>query len=249
MFKPIGLKIIHLERVDSTNNYAAILISEGKGTHGTVILADTQTHGRGQRGAEWQSNAGENLLMSVIIEADNLSVVDQFVLSEVAALSLVFFLRKIGISGQIKWPNDIYVGEKKIAGILIENQLKGSLINNAILGIGLNVNQMNFDGLNATSIKKEINRFHAPMEILMSWIDSFNEVWHYFLMNGRSKVEELYLENLKGYQRWVEFADLSGEFSGKIEGIDQSGKLIVRKENELRTYDLKEISFIFRSKA
>jgi BirA family biotin operon repressor/biotin-[acetyl-CoA-carboxylase] ligase len=213
MFKPIGQKIIQLARVDSTNNYAAILISEGKGEHGTVILAEDQTAGRGQRGAEWQSKAGENLLMTVILDADNLSALDQFVISEVTALSLVSFLRKIGISARIKWPNDILVGENKIAGVLIENQLRGAQVAKSVVGIGLNINQLEFNGLNATSVRSEIDQFMPLMDALLSWVHSFNEEWSFYLSYGREKLEEKYLLQLYGRNRSVYMEDENGQFS------------------------------------
>ena len=131
----IGQKIIHLESVDSTNNYAAILLSEGRIGHGTVILADEQTNGRGQRGAKWLSAEGVNLLFSLVVQPDNLSVSDQCVLTEITSLALIEFLRKFGISAQVKWPNDILVNGEKIAGVLIENHLKGNLIASSVIGI------------------------------------------------------------------------------------------------------------------
>lgn len=248
MFKPIGQKIIHLDEVDSTNNYAAILISEGKGEHGAVILADIQTAGRGQRGAEWQSKAGENLLMTLIIDTDNLSAMDQFVISEVTALSMVSFLRKIGISSMIKWPNDILVREKKIAGVLIENQLQGAYIGKSIIGIGLNVNQLSFNELNATSIRSELNQFTPVVDLLMSWIHSFNEEWAFYHSFGREKVEEKYLNCLFGWNCFVEMEDFNGRFFGSVDGIEKSGKLRVKKEGEFLQYDLKELRFIFQNR-
>lgn len=249
MFKPIGQKIIHLERVDSTNNYAAILISEGKGVHGTVILADDQTAGRGQRGAEWSSKPGDNLLMSIILETDNLSVKDQFVLSEMAALSILHFLRKIGISAQIKWPNDILVGQKKISGILIENQLKSGVVVQSVIGIGLNVNQTVFGGLNATSIRAEKDQFIPVMDLLLSFIHSFNEVWSKFDLSNKNDIELDYLNHLYGMNTDIELEDEHGMFIGRIEGIEPSGKLIVLRGDQRRSYDLKELRFIFQSKS
>lgn len=249
MFKPIGQKIIHLEGVDSTNNYAAILISEGKGDHGTVILADNQTQGRGQRGAKWHSKAGANLLLTIIIDADNLSALDQFVISELTALSLVSFLRKIGISSVCKWPNDILVDNRKIAGVLIENQLQGSNVAKSIIGIGLNVNQLDFEGFNATSIQFEKKEFTPIIEVLMSLINSFNEEWSFYNSSGREKVEERYLNVLYGNNNLVQMEDESGVFFGNIDGIEKSGKLRVKKDDKLMIYDLKELKFIFQNRS
>ena len=133
MLLPFGHRIIHLPSVDSTNNYTANLLREGKIGHGAVILADEQLAGRGQRGASWTSKAGENLLVTFLVTPDNLSVNDQEVLTQFITVSIADFLVKIGISASIKWPNDIYVDGKKLAGILIENALNGGNIATSII--------------------------------------------------------------------------------------------------------------------
>ena len=133
----IGSKIIHLESVDSTNNYAANLVRQGNCDHGTVILADDQFLGKGQRGSEWIATKGDNLTTSIVLTPDNLSVEDQFYLTCLASLSVVDTLKEYHIEASIKWPNDIYVEHKKIAGILIENSFQGNSIKSSIIGIGL----------------------------------------------------------------------------------------------------------------
>lgn len=240
-------KIIHLESCDSTNNYAATLISEGNISHGTVILADEQTSGRGQRGAEWASNSGENLLMSLVLYPDNLSVTEQFVLSEMTALSIVSFLRKIGLSAQIKWPNDILVQNQKIAGVLIENQLKGDSVISTIIGIGLNINQQLFDNIPATSIRNLQGKKMLINEVVFSLMDSFEKELEMYRKDGRSKLDQRYLDQLYGYKQLVQLEGRDGRFNGIIEGVKQNGKLIVRIEDELRDYDLKELRFILQN--
>jgi len=142
--------IIWLESVDSTNEEAKRRISDIDNL--SVLSALEQTEGRGQRGNTWTSNAGENLLFSIVLKLSpddsGLGVLDarnQFALNEIAALSVVDFLRSHEIQAQIKWPNDIYVGSRKICGILIENSLRGKHVSSSIIGIGLNINQRNFD--------------------------------------------------------------------------------------------------------
>ena len=139
--------IMWFKSVDSTNEEARRRISEIDNL--SVLSALEQTAGRGQRGNKWTSNAGENLMFSVVLkfspEYSGLDARDQFVLNEIAALSVVDFLRSHGIHAQIKWPNDIYVGSRKICGILIENSLRGNRLSSSIIGIGLNINQRNFD--------------------------------------------------------------------------------------------------------
>ncbi|MBR5274418.1 MAG: biotin--[Bacteroidales bacterium] len=147
--------IIWLESVDSTNEEAKRHISDIDNL--SVLSALEQTAGRGQRGNKWTSAPGENLMFTIVMKfsCDPASLCqglqhpllarDQFVLNEIASLSVVDFLSKHGISAKIKWPNDIYVGSEKICGILIENSLRGSGISSSIIGIGLNINQRNFN--------------------------------------------------------------------------------------------------------
>ena len=170
----IGRKIIRLESVDSTNNYIANLLKEGILEDGTVILADEQFAGKGQRNSEWLTSPGENLTFSFFLSNVNLSVQNQYFLTCIVSISLVQLLNKFGLDAKIKWPNDIYINNKKISGVLIENQLSSSEIKNSIIGIGLNINQREFDGLNATSVLVETEIRRTPMDVLYSFIEIFN---------------------------------------------------------------------------
>jgi BirA family biotin operon repressor/biotin-[acetyl-CoA-carboxylase] ligase len=247
MFTQIGQKITRLDRVDSTNNYVANLVREGKIGHGAVILADEQTAGRGQRGAVWDSQPSENMLFSLYVTPANLSVNDQVVLTHFASLSLIEVLRKIGISAEVKWPNDILVDGKKIAGILIENVISSGKIISSIIGIGLNVNQLNFQEIQATSIRFETNKFHSLDSVLFSLLSEMNELWknietgnYLFLRN--QYLNHFYLLNKQSY-----FSDKDGEFEGMITGITNEGLLQIDKQSVQHTYDLKEIRFITRN--
>ena len=135
--------IIWLQSVDSTNEEAKRHISDIDNL--SVLSAWEQTAGRGQRGNTWTSNAGENLMFSIVLKSPALMAEEHFALNEIAALSVSEFLSTYGIKAQIKWPNDIYVDEKKICGILIENSFRGKSISSSIIGIGLNINQRNFN--------------------------------------------------------------------------------------------------------
>ena len=153
---------VHLSRVDSTNNYAANLIKSGKAKSGTVILADEQTNGRGQRDAVWQSDPGLNLQFSAIWLPESFFIKDQRYLNFAVSIAIQQFLSKKGVEPQIKWPNDILVGEKKISGVLIENQLQGQRINACIIGIGLNVNQTEFKNSETKRTKRQRSNGQLP---------------------------------------------------------------------------------------
>lgn len=239
----LGRKIIQIECVDSTNNYVAILLSEGKIKHGTVILADEQTDGRGQRGASWDSKAGENLIFSMFIDTAILSVKDQFFLTQIISLAVVNMLSKFGIEADIKWPNDIYIKGRKIGGILIENHIKGGFLNGSIIGVGLNINQIEFDNLNATSLKLEIGEFTPIQSVVFSLINEINVGWDLIQTNQFEKINDLYLSKLWLLNMEADFFDQTGEFRGCIIGVTSNGLLQVQKENALVKYDLKEITF------
>ena len=241
----IGRKIIQLECVDSTNNYVAKMIKDNNIDFGTVILADEQSNGRGQRGSVWHSKSGENLLFSMYLDSAILSVSNQFVLSKVVAVSIVKALHVFGVDSKIKWPNDIYVNEKKIAGVLIESQISGQNLKSSIVGIGLNVNQSEFDDINATSLINEIKEFVPIHEFNLSLINQFNFFWSEIKNGNFEKIDSLYLNyfyliNLDRY-----FMDSKGVFLGEIKGVTEKGYLILEsKEREKKFYDLKEVSFI-----
>lgn len=246
----IGQKIIRLNTVDSTNNYTANLLKERKIEHGTVILADEQTSGKGQRGASWFSKAGENLLLSVYVVPDNLSVEQQVVLTHFASVCLVEILRKIGLSVKIKWPNDIYINDHKIAGILIENTISAGKISNSIIGIGINVNQVDFDDIVATSIKKEMGEYYPIESVVLFLIDEMNRNWENTKCPENENLKNQYLENL--YLKNIEacFEDVEGQFLGEIKGISDEGFLLVTKKGSANPvkYDLKELKFISQNR-
>ncbi len=241
----IGQKVLHLTSVDSTNNYAANLLKRGELVNGTVILADDQFAGRGQRNTKWQSNPSENLTISFFLDDVNLSVDRQFVLTQLVTLGLLHFFEKEDIEAVIKWPNDIYVGNRKIAGVLIENQLRGNQVQSAIVGIGINVNQKGFDGLTATSIFNETGAFSSITEQMFSLIHSMNEVFARH-KSDFTTLKEMYETHLYRKNVRAKFEDVHGKFTGVIQGTTDQGELIVLRDNQQeQTYSLKEISFIF----
>ncbi len=241
----IGQKIIHLVSVDSTSNYAANLLKVGKLEHGTVILADEQYAGRGQRGTKWTSNPSDNLTFSFYLNDVNLAVDEQFKLTQLVSLGIVEFLKKFDVEGKIKWPNDIYVGDKKICGVLIENQLRGSLVKSAIVGVGLNVNQKNFnEGINATSLSELTGKHYVLMQTVLSFFHAMNSTFDLIKMNS-DLLNEAYLKSMYRFEEWSHFQTGEVSFKGKIVGISPVGKLQVEDETStISEYDLKEIRFV-----
>lgn len=193
--------IIWLERVDSTNDEARRHISEIDNL--SVVSALEQTKGRGQRGNRWSSQPGENLTFSLVVKDFRIKANEQSAISQTTALSLVDLLSRHEIKARIKWPNDIYAGDEKICGILIENSLKGSEIDWSIIGIGLNVNQTTFpeDLPNPTSMKLctgNSNPYNTR-EILEEFMGIFTGYYREYL-NGNgalNRLEEQFVSNLR----------------------------------------------------
>ena len=245
---PIGHRIIRLDSVDSTNNYAAKLLSSGELSHGSVIMADEQTAGRGQRGSSWTSGAGENLLLTIVLKPANLSVSEQFRLTQFASLGLIDLLEKYHLKGSIKWPNDIYVKDKKLSGMLIENQVSSTSVSTVLLGIGLNVNQTEFPGLAATSLQSELGMFIPVMELAMSLFFCLNERWKALDHRNFSELDNAYQKQLYLRDMPSLFSDETGPFTGTVIGTTEQGLLIIARENdEIRQYDLKELQFMRRN--
>ena len=275
--------IMWLDSVDSTNSEAKRRISDIDNL--SVLSALSQSEGRGQKGNKWSSLPGENLTFSIVLKfgeqtvgkagpgvAENagLSVAgklqlvvaarEQFVLTEITSLSIVEFLSRHGIKAKIKWPNDIYVGDKKICGVLIENSLRGENLSSSIIGIGLNINQRNFDVNlpNPTSMVLETGFEEDIKGCLEEFMDIFQDYLEYSLPNLRERyLSYLWRHNIPA--RYIDQtlqsqplqADSEGElpgreFTGIIRGLSPIGHLVVEdiEKGELKEFAFKEISYI-----
>ncbi len=252
--------IIWLESTDSTNEEAGRRISDLDNL--SVLSALRQTEGRGQRGNSWSSNDGENLTFSIVLKYGNVDgylpeirAVDQSAISEAAALAVVDLLASYDIEAKIKWPNDIYVCNRKICGILIENSLRGSYMADSIIGIGLNVNQRIFDPSlpNPTSmVLCTHDKFQKldPRALLEEFMDIFTGYCNRYMniTGGLARLRKLYLPMLWRLDEPARYIDCSNghEFEGIIRGLSDIGHLIVEdtEKGELREFAFKEISYI-----
>jgi BirA family biotin operon repressor/biotin-[acetyl-CoA-carboxylase] ligase len=244
-----GKVLTHLPKVDSTNNYAKEMLAKSSPIDGTVILADEQFAGRGQTGNIWQSEAHKNLTFSIIYQTSFLKATEQFWLNMAISLGMQSFLKQLQPTASIKWPNDIYINSKKIAGILIENTIIGMHLKYSVIGIGLNVNQENFaKDINATSLSVVLEKEMNKNEILNQLLASIEK---YFLLLKERKLERLkseYLENLFRYTILSTFKKNDIEFEGKIIDVDEYGNLIVETKNGSKIseekFGFKEIAFV-----
>lgn len=240
-----GKTIISLSTVDSTNNYAANMVQAGEAAEGTVVMAQFQENGRGQRGRFWQSAPGENLLMSLILRPEGLPAMQQFSLSQVIGVGMVNYLIFRRIPAMIKWPNDIYVNGKKIAGTLIENSIRGDRIEYSVAGIGLNVNQIDFDDeTNATSIKSETGEYASTDIVLKELLPYLENAYRELLFNAVLRTDSYY-RFLLGYNELMRFESDGKIFEALISGVSPSGKLLLTSlQGEKSEWDFQQLRLI-----
>ena len=239
----LGNQIFRLDKVDSTNNFAANLIEEQLCRNGALILADTQTAGKGQRGSLWESETGKNLLCSYVYFPDNLSVDFLQELNMCLSISLIKCLNYFEIDAEIKWPNDILVDGKKISGILIENNVRAGKVKSMIFGIGLNINQQSFLNLRATSMALIRGAEFSIDEVSLQLTKEFNH-WISFVGGDHQALKLVYLNLLYGLNTIHRFQSQSQEFEGVIVGVNDFGDLEINIFGEIRSFKNKEISFL-----
>lgn len=245
-FNMIGKRIVLLHEVDSTNNYAAKLLLEQKIAHGTVILAEKQTSGRGQRGNEWISKAGSQFTASFYISTAFLSVNELVSFNMSIALAVQKSLESILKEAvDIKWPNDLLVRNKKIGGILIETQFKSGRVEGAIVGIGINIHSEN-DLPSAISIYDCLGEKLEPMTLLEQLLPELNR-FYALLKNGEfSTIKQEYLSNLWnfGVELTAQLSDDS-KIRGKIIDVDSEGNLVFQTATQVHAFGIKEIKFTY----
>ena len=249
----IGKNSLFLHEVESTNTYAMNLLRNVNTIEGTVVYTDNQTNGKGQRGALWTSKIGQNITMSIILKPQFLDLNKTFYLSKISALAIYDLLTDIIGNSQydikIKWPNDILVNKKKIAGILIENNFSKSNIQNSVIGIGLNVNQDEFIDLERFATSMKLLKGEAfDREFVMKKIFLHFEKWYLRLKQQEFDViDENYQGSLYGINKILDFEDLNKNlFKGKIVGVTCDGKLQIESLFfDVKEFDIKELKFLF----
>jgi len=238
------MHIIKLSATDSTNTYLRNLCNEENLKDYTVIVTNQQTKGRGQMGSVWESEADKNLIFSVFKDLSEFIIEHSFYLSMIVSLSILDALKKMAIHNLwIKWPNDILSDNKKICGILIENVVKNNKLSSTIIGIGLNVNQLEFNNLpNAASLKSATGINHNLDELLINILGSLIFKFDLYKKGEFVEFKQKYEESLYGINRPSSFQDKNGKlFQGIIQGVTNSGKLnILLEDNVIKAFDHKE---------
>ena len=229
-----------LDSVDSTNNYAMALIQKREIDSEIAVFAKEQTHGKGRRGKQWISNKAENIMMSVVVPMQWLSVSRQFELSVAVALSCYDLFQKYILANLfIKWPNDIFINDSKAGGILIENVIKGKIWQWSVIGMGLNINQEKFEEeiLKATSLKLATDKQYDVIKLAAELHSSLLKRIEELKAGNFKKMLEEYNDHLYARGKKVKLKTQNKFFETKIVAVSSSGELI--------THDLVERKFVF----
>ncbi len=247
----VGQNCIHLKSIDSTNSYASELLTHIKPIEGTLIYTFEQKNGKGQRGNVWESEPNKNVACSFVLYPAFLKISKQFLLSKIASLAVADLMAELMKSSdkpqeiKIKWPNDIYVDNKKIAGILIENTLRENNIQNAVVGIGINMNQLKFNAdINATSLALILDKEFDSILVIAKLCEFIEARYLQLKGNKIEFIDTEYLQRLYRLHEWHYYISSNQLFEGKIIGISVLGKLqVLLKSTEVKEFDLKEIKF------
>jgi BirA family transcriptional regulator, biotin operon repressor / biotin---[acetyl-CoA-carboxylase] ligase len=242
----IAKNVIYLPSCHSTNDIAAELVRSGLFQDGTVVITNDQTRGRGQRGTTWVTEPNVNLTFSIALKPQFLPVRDQFLVSQAMSVGICNYLEGYSSTARIKWPNDVFLGDLKVSGMLIENSIQGNRIASCIVGIGVNINQSNFSTARATSLSSYLG-------MVLSLEDEFPKLMHcldaaYLRLKsaeGRIYLEQEYLRKLYGFDQRRAFIVDEIRKTGKISGISAQGRLriIFDGETEPTEFNHKEVEW------
>lgn len=243
-------RIIHLKEVISTNKSLRDMIEQERLPEGSVVMADFQTAGRGQPGNSWESESGKNLTFSIVLYPDCIPANKQFLISQIASLSVKETLDRYTDGISVKWPNDIYWHEKKICGMLIENDLSGQYIYCSLIGIGINLNQKEFvsNAPNPVSLTHITGKEYDREEVLNTFLSIFYPYYLSLLQEAYEPIRSAYRSALFRGEGYHTFQDVNGRFTARIRDIETTGHLILQlPDMQQRRYAFKEVSYILGS--
>lgn len=232
---PFGSNHFHFTEIDSTNKYTMQLLRQNVIRHGAVVTADYQSQGVGRNHSTWLSGPSKNILCSILVDPKALRVADQFLISMLSAVGVFSALNTLGIQAQIKWPNDVLVDGKKIAGILIQNVIKGSFVEHSVLGIGLNVEHApELENYTSTSVSAE--GVSASREQVLSLL--IQKIAYYFQLFSQNPttIKKLYLNALLGYNSRVKLKKDNQWLPFTIQDVKNSGELVGYFEGSTESY-------------
>ncbi len=244
----VGQNIIYLPSCQSTNDEAARLLAQTNLPEGTLVVTDRQTHGRGQRGNQWEAQPGQNLTFSLVLRPVFLAAADQFWLNMAVSLAVQDALEPLLSTGflTIKWPNDVYVADRKMGGILIENTLQGHVLAHSVVGIGLNVNQTAFGLPTATSLLLEapLPTGYSLPGLLAALAQHLETRYLQLRANHRPLLRATYLSRLYRFGQPHLYEANGQRFMGTLTDLDPTGRIGIDTEAETRYFAFKEVVFV-----
>ncbi len=246
---------IFLEQTDSTNRELWRMLDAGAALpEGFSIYAGLQTAGKGQGSASWHGEANKNLSLSMLLKPNFLPPGKQFILNKCIALAIRASLEELsnGHVFKIKWPNDIYFNNKKIAGTLIENRIQGHLFEICIAGIGININQCDFPASipNPVSLRMLTGKSHELENCLQALLGNIHHYYSLLRKGEEGNINQQYLEKLLGYRQLLLFRKEDTIFRAIIIGVNEYGKLILEDgQGKLSEYGMKEVAFVLNDQA
>ena len=238
-------QILWLKETDSTNNHLRRLLDKEQLPEGSLVVTDFQAAGKGQVGNSWESEAGMNLMFSLLLYPDFIPANRQFLISQIASLSVKETLDAYTDFIQVKWPNDIYWKDRKICGMLIENDLSGQLLYCSIIGIGLNLNQSLFrsNAPNPISLTQITGKKYDREEVLNRFLRIFFQYYCLLLQEKEEEVRTAYMQALYHGEGYHRYRDGQGQFEARIQAIEPTGHLILQlRDGEQRRYAFKEVT-------
>ena len=244
----LGREISVIDNLASSNDYVKNQAKSGLIGNGEIISVLNQTGGRGQEGTKWESEPGKNLVFSVYLNDINCKAEDQFYLSMTVSLGICKYLNAIIPGFKIKWPNDIYFQDKKIAGILIENTIQENSISESIIGIGININQTLFSKSipNPISLKLITGKDYDIDFEITKVIYNLNKLYSIFFEKDYKHLLDEYYKFLYRFDESYSFLVGEERIKGSIIGIDEYGRLVLKDESgSVRTFGFKEVEYCF----
>ncbi|TAE82759.1 MAG: biotin--[acetyl-CoA-carboxylase] ligase [Bacteroidetes bacterium] len=240
----LDFNVIWLNEVESTNTVAREMINNGEAKEGLMIVANHQTHGRGQQDNRWESESGQNILCSLVLEPLFLNVSQQVWLNMAICLAvydaLAFYAKEV----RIKWPNDVYISDKKVAGLLIENTVQGQQIKHTIAGVGININQSKFADERASSLSKLTNDWFDRNDVLQQILNYIKTRYNQLRLHQFDKINQDYHQVLYGKGEIKKYVADGQVFEGIITGVNEQGNLIVNVNGTNSVYMVKQISML-----
>ena len=248
--KHINVPTERVKTLASTNDYLSELCKQGKAEEFYTVIAEDQTDGKGQRGNSWESEPGKNLTFSIVLYPTAIEANKQFHLSMLASIAIIDTLTDYTDGFSIKWPNYIYWHDKKICGILIENELEGQYLSQSIIGIGLNINQTEFlsSAPNPVSlyqiIGKEIDKDEVFSKIIHALLGGYKALEDNFI-EASACISHLYKKFLYRKDDFHIYQDKDGTFEARIHDVGHDGYLYLEDTgNNIRKYAFKEVTYI-----